>query len=129
MDPSHRPRFLSGIELFNREQFYECHDVLEEIWLEEVGEERLFLQGMIQVAVAFYHYQNGKRGAARSMLKLALEKLTVTDVIQRQRISASFLLQLQQWKDALDRVISRGVQEPLLMSFPKVIVTGMNLPK
>ena len=60
MDCTHRDQFLKGIELFNQEQFYECHDTLEEIWLEETGEERGFLQGMIQVAVAFHHYQNGK---------------------------------------------------------------------
>ncbi len=125
MDPSHRPEFLRGIELFNHEQFYECHDVLEKIWLEEVGEERLFLQGMIQVAVAFYHYQNGKRGAARSMLKLAMEKLRAVDLVPEGRISASFLAQLQEWKDTLDRVISGGVQEPLLMPFPKYSLSSI----
>ena len=122
VDPSHQNQFLKGIKLFNQEEFYQCHDVLEEIWLEETGKERLFLQGMIQAAVAFYHYQNGKRGAARSMLRRALEKLRAAEAVQQHRISASFLFQLQQWKDALDGMISTGDREPLSVAFPKVKV-------
>ena len=122
VDPSYQNQFLKGIKLFNQEEFYQCHDVLEEIWLEETGKERLFLQGMIQAAVAFYHYQNGKWGAARSMLRRALEKLREAEAGQQHRISAPFLFQLQQWKDALDGMISRGDREPLSVAFPKVQV-------
>jgi len=46
-----------GIALFNRERFFECHEVLEEAWLKASGEQRTFLQGLIQVAVAFYPYR------------------------------------------------------------------------
>ena len=77
---------------------------------------------MIQAAVAFYHYQNGKWGAARSMLRRALEKLRAAEAVQQHRISASFLFQLQQWKDALDGMISTGDREPLSVAFPKVKV-------
>ena len=119
MDCTHRDQFLKGIELFNQEQFYECHDTLEEIWLEETGEERGFLQGMIQVAVAFHHYQNGKWGAARSMLQLALEKLETNGQGQPKRISERFLAELRVWKETLDLAIPRGTREALSLAFPK----------
>ncbi len=75
MDDAHLSQFLRGVELFNREEFYDCHDTIEEIWLQESSDQQPFLQGIIQAAVAFHHYQHGKWGAARSMLKLAIGKL------------------------------------------------------
>ena len=122
MDSIHQAQFLRGIELFNREQFYECHDVIEEVWLEEVGEQRLFLQGMIQAAAAFHHYQNRKWGAARSMLRLALGKLEGAAQTERARVPEEFFAELRAWKDALDQAITRGTREPLSLPFPKVNV-------
>ena len=68
--------YLKGIELFNEEEFFECHDVLEELWSEAVGEERKFLQGLIQAAVALFHFGNENLGGARKMCVTACEKLT-----------------------------------------------------
>ena len=48
-------RFLKGIEEFNRRFFFEAHDLWEEVWVETVGDHRLFYQGLIQTAVGFYH--------------------------------------------------------------------------
>jgi predicted metal-dependent hydrolase len=33
-------QFLRGIELFNRAEFYDCHDTIEEIWLQESSDEQ-----------------------------------------------------------------------------------------
>ncbi len=38
---------LKGIELFNREEFYDCHDTIGKIWLQESRAEQPFLQGLI----------------------------------------------------------------------------------
>src|SRR5258706_348843 len=42
MEPQDDPRFLKGIEEFNQQLFFECHETLEELWLEERGEDRKF---------------------------------------------------------------------------------------
>ncbi len=65
-----------GIDLFNRQEFFECHEVLEEVWTPERGPRRLFLQAVIHVAVAFYHCQRGNLAGARGQLRKALRKLT-----------------------------------------------------
>ena len=54
MEVQHDPRFLKGIEEFNQGLFFECHETLEEIWLEEHGEDRAFYQGIIQIAATLY---------------------------------------------------------------------------
>ena len=64
-----------GIELFNAEEFYECHEVLEDIWRPSRGAERYFLQALIHYAVAFYHHQQGNRIGAELQLRKGLRKL------------------------------------------------------
>lgn len=67
--------FEHGIELFNRCAFFECHEVLEDLWRPERGARRLFLQGVIHLAVGFHHYQQGNRAGAERQLKKGLKKL------------------------------------------------------
>jgi len=67
--------YLAGIELYNAGEFHAAHDAWEERWRDDCGpREKLFLQAMIQSAVVFHHIEIGRRGAARRMYQLALEK-------------------------------------------------------
>ena len=44
--------YIAGIDLYNAGEFHAAHDVWEERWMGEVGQqEKLFLQAMIQSAV------------------------------------------------------------------------------
>lgn len=66
--------YIQFIKLFNEERdYYQCHDVMEELWLEE-GRKPL-LQGLLQVAVGLHHFQNGNRPGAIKLLTAALQKL------------------------------------------------------
>jgi predicted metal-dependent hydrolase len=70
-----RARFIEGLELFNQERFFECHEVLEEVWNEVGASERAFLQGLIQVAVGFYHWTRHNPVGAERVLRRALRNL------------------------------------------------------
>jgi predicted metal-dependent hydrolase len=60
------PRYLAGIVLFNRGDFFEAHEVWEALWMETHGPEKPFVQGLIQAAVGLCHFCNGNvRGAAK----------------------------------------------------------------
>jgi predicted metal-dependent hydrolase len=50
-------RYAAYFHHFNREDYYEAHDVLESLWLEGGREARsaAFYQGLIQLAGAFVH--------------------------------------------------------------------------
>ena len=61
------PRFHKGIDEFNERLFFECHETLEEIWLEVHGEDRKFYQGLIHAAVSLFHFEEGNLGGARKM--------------------------------------------------------------
>ena len=67
--------YIAGIDLYNAGEFHAAHDAWEERWMGEVGpQEKLFLQAMIQSAVAFHHLEIGRPGAARRMHQMAKEK-------------------------------------------------------
>jgi uncharacterized protein len=60
---------LRGIEEFNRGEFFECHESLEEAWMQESGRVRYLYQGILQVGVGFYHLQNGNWRGATGLLR------------------------------------------------------------
>ena len=56
--------FLQGVEQFNQQEFYACHDTLEALWMEASEPQKRFYQGVLQIAVACYHLGNHNwRGA------------------------------------------------------------------
>ncbi|MGA2668245.1 MAG: DUF309 domain-containing protein [Ignavibacteria bacterium] len=70
-------KFTEGIERFNNREFYECHDILEEVWYDVRGSSRRFYQGLIHLAVGFYHItMNGNARGALSQLNKGSEKLS-----------------------------------------------------
>jgi uncharacterized protein len=64
-----------GVDEFNRAHFFEAHETLEDLWRETHGPLRTFYQGLIQLAVAFYHLSNDNRRGARNLLEKGLAKL------------------------------------------------------
>lgn len=55
----------SAVTKFNSQAFYDCHDILEALWVEALEPDKTFYQGLLQVAVGCYHLQNlNLRGAA-----------------------------------------------------------------
>ncbi|MGH7888003.1 MAG: DUF309 domain-containing protein [Candidatus Binatia bacterium] len=75
MEPQDDPRFLKGIDEFNQQLFFECHETLEEIWLEEHGEDRKFYQGIIQIAAGYYKLQQGVPVGAIKLWRTGIEKV------------------------------------------------------
>ena len=63
------PRFIEGVALYNHHQFFRCHEVLESLWLDARGRERDFYKGLIQAAVAFYHWSRGNPTGAMSLYR------------------------------------------------------------
>jgi predicted metal-dependent hydrolase len=72
---SRHPLFRRGIELYRKGEFFECHEVLEELWTPMRGPHRLFLQALIHFAVAFYHLERANPVGAQRQLRKACRKL------------------------------------------------------
>lgn len=69
------PAFDEGIVLFNREEFYEAHEVWEDLWTVEKSDRAHFYQGLIHYAGGFLHGLAGRWDPAVKMFNSAREKL------------------------------------------------------
>ncbi len=105
--------YIAGIDLYNAGEFHAAHDAWEERWMGEVGpQEKLFLQAMIQSAVAFHHLDIGRPGAARQMYLRAKEKFARLG----QRVFMS--LDLEEYQSQLDTALSWLLSVPDPRQFP-----------
>lgn len=69
------PLLLEGVDLFNRGQFYDCHEVIEAAWVQEQAPIRIMYQGILQIGVACYHIQNENWRGAMKVLERGVPKL------------------------------------------------------
>ncbi|MBY0545996.1 MAG: DUF309 domain-containing protein [Candidatus Obscuribacterales bacterium] len=67
--------WLSGIELFNAGEFFECHEVLEDLWNEQVDPEKQLTQGVLQIAVGYLHLGRDNRVGALKLLTRGLARV------------------------------------------------------
>jgi predicted metal-dependent hydrolase len=73
--PEYDTRYLAGIDHFNRGEYFEAHEVWEDLWHECGPADRLFIQSLIQAAVALYHWGNGNRAGARRLFASGRDKM------------------------------------------------------
>ena len=109
--------YIAGIDLYNAGEFHAAHDVWEERWMGEVGpKEKLFLQAMIQSAVAFHHLDIGRPGAARQMYLRAREKFA------RLGVRVFMSLDLDEYQAQLDLALSwlLSVADPRELAMPEI---------
>jgi predicted metal-dependent hydrolase len=94
--------YIRGINLINEAEFFDAHEALEDVWRAAPPENKKFLQGLVQVAVAFHHYSTGNRVGMRSVLERAIKNL-YQPAGSFGKIQLTPLLQsLGQWREALD---------------------------
>jgi hypothetical protein len=64
---AYHPLYLKGIEEFNRQRYFDSHEVWEDLWIGETGPARPFYKGLIQAAVALYHLARGNFHGANKL--------------------------------------------------------------
>ena len=67
---------IYGIDLLNRGEYFEAHEVIEAVWRAEPGEIRVLYQGILQVAVVYYHITRQNYVGARKVIKRAISNLS-----------------------------------------------------
>lgn len=76
MENYNRSRLIQAINKFNRHEFFECHEILEDIWFDVRDDSRDFYQGLLHIAVGFYHLTKKKNQKGTIIqLNKALDKL------------------------------------------------------
>jgi predicted metal-dependent hydrolase len=112
-----KTEFNRGLDLFNREHFFDAHEVLEDVWralprdLSSGRHLRLHVQGVVQLAVAFHHQSKGNHVGARSVLERAIRNISGADSsfpdLDLDRLRA----ELAPWRQHLDESGHAGAKK------------------
>ena len=111
--------YLGYFDCFNRQLFYEAHDVLEDLWLaDKYGPNGNFYKGLIQLAGAFVHLQKNRLRPSAALFKLARtnlekypsphEKLNLAAV---QQLMAGWELQLEKGEFLVNPLTATNVPQ------------------
>jgi len=111
--------YAGYFDCFNRQLFYEAHDVLEDLWLKDkFGPNGAFYKGLIQLAGAFVHLQKNRPRPAAALFKLALANLEKYPRKHEHLNLAAVCQLIQKWLGSLEA--ARLEKNPF---------TGGNAPK
>lgn len=71
----HQGPFEKGIAEFNQREFFECHETLEDVWQKYQPPDRELIQGIIQVAVGYYHLLRDNSVGALKLLRRGVARI------------------------------------------------------
>ena len=102
--------FINGVKQFNIKNYYDSHESFEDIWSNHHLDDRVFVQALIQLAVAYFHITNNNKNGAIGLFKKSLKKLdnyidqtdliiNINDVIESAHSSYVYL----QGIDSMDK--------------------------
>lgn len=123
-DITHPPdAFWQAVEQFNQGAFYECHDTLEAIWMVATAAEKPFYQGILQIAVAFYHLGNHNWHGAAILTGEGMRRLEPFEPAYNGIDVTDFLDRASLWLDALQALGPDHIQ-PLASTLGGQLPTG-----
>jgi Domain of unknown function (DUF309) len=118
------PHYLGFFDCFNRQLYFEAHEVLEELWLEDrLGSNGAFYKGLIQLAGAFVHRQKNRSGPAAALLRLAQANLKNYGPVHEQFDVAHALVLMQGWLAEL-QVVNPGSNSIPNLDPPRLRLLG-----
>jgi hypothetical protein len=68
-------RLAEGIKFFNAGNYFEAHEVWEDMWRESPEPLRSFCQGLIHAAVGLHHLERNNHLGASAQIEKSLRKL------------------------------------------------------
>ena len=121
-----------GVRLFNAGEYFECHEVLEDLWRAEEGPLKDLYQGLIKAAVALYHAERGNFEGAARVLERGFPQLRPYVGRYLRLDLERFVPELEGWH-ALFRAWAFGTsgalppppREVLRREFPRLHVRGL----
>ncbi len=96
------PRYAGFFDLFNRQEFFAAHEVLEDLWLESPGANYSFHKGLIQLAGAFVHLQKGRLQPAAALFRLCRENLAKYPACHERLDTGRVQALISQWLGKLE---------------------------
>ncbi|MDA0268584.1 MAG: DUF309 domain-containing protein [Cyanobacteria bacterium] len=116
--------FWDGINQFNQGDFYSCHDTLEAIWMVAAPPEKPFYQGILQIAVGFYHLSNHNWRGAAILLGEGSRRLEAYEPSYHKLNVTTFLDETGDWLETIQQLGPEHVQEIAAQLLPPSVAVA-----
>lgn len=113
--------FYEGLDLFNNAEWFDAHEAWEDAWHLASGDQKRFLQGLIQCAVTLEHVRRGNPRGVRAVWRTCQTKfvdlpdrcmgIDVPDLLDRMRRTIKPILDLP--AEYYDPARPRGQKLPI----------------
>ena len=114
---SHLKKMKKGITLYNEGKYWECHEELEDHWLEDMGDDARYVYwAVIQVATSLLHQDDGNLAGAIGMLNKAKDKLLKCE---KYAIESDIMNKFLIWKK-FKKLVREVPENPELRDFEKL---------
>lgn len=106
------PRWAAAVAELQAGNHFEAHELWESLWVEAVGEEKLLLQGLVQIAAGYAKLDVRELNGARKLLERGLARLGQVALrpqsVELGALSASLAEALAQLRRAAAGEVSLG---------------------
>jgi hypothetical protein len=110
----HLLKMKLGIELFNAQKYWECHEALEDVWMEDANDQaRNVYWAVIQVAASLIHYRDGKIAGAQGLIQKSKEKFIRCEKL---KVETPLLYKYLEW-DQFKKMVMSVPENPCLDDF------------
>jgi predicted metal-dependent hydrolase len=114
----HLEKMKEGMTLFNEQKYWECHEALEDLWMEDRQDPaRNVYWAVIQVAAACIHYRDGNLIGAQGMISKAKEKFRRC---REKNLLSELLRSKLNWDQLEDLALKIPDTESKLEDFKKI---------
>jgi len=111
---------LRGLDCFNREAFFEAHELLESVWRDADASVKPLYQGLIQLAAACHHLQHKNLKGADSLLSKSLGWLSPYQNTDTGLDLAALLGEMNQLKATVERLRQHSSSSYEMPAFPRI---------
>lgn len=114
----HFKKIREGLSLFDQGKYWECHEALEDAWMEDTQDNaRYVIWSIIQAATAIYHYEAGNKEGMLGQMEKSLKKI---QIVEERNVETDFLCEKIPWinfKLLVKEFHSEGSQIEKLQAF------------
>ena len=113
----HLTSLKKGISLYNQGYYWECHEELEDVWMDYIGDNaRYVCWAIIQVAISLYHHEDSNLNGASGMINKAKRKV---EFIEKNHVESNLLDEYLDWTN-FKLIIKSISHHPRLCDFNNI---------
>lgn len=95
--PEHLKLLEEGIVLFNEGHYWQCHEEVEDLWLDHIGDNARYVYWVvIQLATSLYHWEDDNLNGAKGMANKAKEKIKFCE---NNHVESDVLEKFLKWRE------------------------------